>query len=152
MKFLEPFSKRRKAYRHGHNIQAVMKHPQAELVRPKAHYYRQLWGTAFLDLTLLEDFQFSTLFHLEKEEKLDLINRENHAQALRLVSWWTGAEIELGMSDSLFGIPTTRPRCLSRADLVDNTLFMFVWILILAIKCPELFQRIEVYLPRKKWK
>lgn len=31
IKFLEPYSKQRRAYRHGHNMQAVMKHPQAEL-------------------------------------------------------------------------------------------------------------------------
>ena len=32
IKFLEPYSKQRRAHRHGHNMQAVMKHPQAELV------------------------------------------------------------------------------------------------------------------------
>lgn len=32
IKFLEPYSKHRRAHRHGHNMQAVMKHPQAELV------------------------------------------------------------------------------------------------------------------------
>lgn len=31
IKFLEPYSKHRRAHRHGHNMQAVMKHPQAEL-------------------------------------------------------------------------------------------------------------------------
>lgn len=31
IKFLEPFSKHRRGFRHGHNMQAVMKHPQAEL-------------------------------------------------------------------------------------------------------------------------
>lgn len=35
IKFLEPFSKHRRGFRHGHNMQAVMKHPQAELVRNK---------------------------------------------------------------------------------------------------------------------
>jgi len=31
VKFLEPYSKHRRGYRQGHNMQAVMKHPQAEL-------------------------------------------------------------------------------------------------------------------------
>lgn len=31
VKFLEPYSKHRRSYRQGHNMQAVMKHPQAEL-------------------------------------------------------------------------------------------------------------------------
>lgn len=32
VKFLEPYAKHRRGFRHGHNMQAVMKHPQAELV------------------------------------------------------------------------------------------------------------------------
>lgn len=31
VKFLEPYAKHRRGFRHGHNMQAVMKHPQAEL-------------------------------------------------------------------------------------------------------------------------
>lgn len=31
IKFLEPYAKHRRGFRHGHNMQAVMKHPQAEL-------------------------------------------------------------------------------------------------------------------------
>ncbi|KAL9978672.1 hypothetical protein ACROYT_G016217 [Oculina patagonica] len=75
IKFLEPYSKHRRGNRHGHNMQAVMKHPQAELPMDEV-VQKPNKGLSTITAKLREKLSGKWINLMRAFKKLDKDNKE----------------------------------------------------------------------------